>query len=68
MSKQQRKASAIRKEINELQSQLLTEKDYKKFMEISSKVNNLSVDLDNLRKQSRSSGAEYVPDRIIIYK
>ena len=68
MSKKQVKKSAIRQKINELQEQLLCEKDYKKFIELSSKVNSLSVDLDNLKKQSRSKGPEYVPDQIIIYK
>lgn len=68
MSKIKTKKSAIREQITTLQEQLLLEKDYNKFMDISSKINNLSVDLDNLKKQSRSSGSFYVPDQIIIYK
>lgn len=63
-----KKIAAKREEISDKYKRLKETKDTKEWMEISSQLASLSVDLDNLKKQFefRNSKGEYVPDRIEI--
>jgi hypothetical protein len=62
------KMAIKKKEIDAKYQRLKETKDTKEWMEISSQLASLSVDLDNLKKQFefRNSKGEYVPDRIEI--
>jgi hypothetical protein len=63
-----KKIATKQEEISDKYTRLKETKDTKEWMEISSQLASLSVDLDNLKKQFefRSSKGEYVPDRIEI--
>lgn len=58
----------IQAQISQLQQELIGEKSTSIFLEKASKINSLSVDLNNKRKQLQYKGySEYVPDKIEIF-